>query len=72
MEETIAHLRLKYESFKRNEESALAVRTEAYLVLGEAQQKGKNSIVDEVEDMLLDLESYLEENRCNCNRNCNR
>ena len=71
MEETIANLRLNYERFKRNEKSALAVRKEAYLVLRKAQQQGRKDVVDEVEDILLDLESSLQESRCNCSRNCN-
>ena len=71
MEEKIADLRLKFDGFKRNEESALIVRQEAYLVLDEARRMGRNDVVDEIEDMLIDLELSIGENRCNCSRNCN-
>ena len=70
MEEKITNLRLKFDGFIKNKESALIVRKEAYLVLDEARQMGRNDIVDEVEDMLIDLESSLGDNKCNCSRNC--
>ena len=71
MEEKIANLRLKFDGFMKNEESALIVRKEAYLVLNEARKMGRNDIVDEVADMLIDLELSIGENKCNCSRNCN-
>jgi uncharacterized protein YpiB (UPF0302 family) len=66
MEEKITNLRLKFDGFMKNKESALIVRKEAYLVLDEAHQMGRNDIAD----MLIDLESSLGENKCNCSRNC--
>jgi len=71
MENKIADLRLKFDAFMKNNENALIVRKEAYLVLDEARRIGRNDVVDEVEDMLIDLESSIGENsRCNCSRNC--
>jgi hypothetical protein len=70
MKEKIANLRLKFDGFMRNKENALILRKEAYLVLDEARRIGRNDVVDEVEDMLIDLESSIGENRCNCSRNC--
>jgi hypothetical protein len=70
MEEKIANLRLKFDDFMKKKESALIVRKEAYCVLDEARRMGRNDVVDEVEDMLIDLESSIRENRCNCSRNC--
>ena len=70
MEEKIANLWSKFDGFMKDKESALIARKEAYLVFDEARRMGKNDIIDEVEDMLIDLESSIGENRCNCSRNC--
>ena len=48
MEDEVARLRLKFDSFMKNEESALTVRKEAYLALDKARRMGRNDIVDEV------------------------
>ena len=68
MEDKIESLRKKYEGFKRGEESVLAVRDEAQLLLEEARKKGDHDITEEIEDMLIDLEFSIEENRCKCHR----
>jgi len=68
MEDKIESLRRKYEGFKRGEESVLAVRDEAQLVLEEARKRGDPEIIEEVENMLIDLEFSIEENRCKCHR----
>jgi len=68
MENKIESLRRKYADFKRGEESVLAVRDEAQLVLEEARRKGNPEVLEEVEDMLIDLEFSIEENKCKCHR----
>ena len=69
MEDKIESLRRKYESFKRGEESVLTVRDEARLMLEKARKKGARAeILEEVENMLIDLEFSIEENRCKCHR----
>lgn len=55
----------KYERFRR-EEDVLAVKDEAWLLLREAQMKGKIEILEEVEDMLVDLGFSVEESECKC------
>ena len=68
MVDRIEGLRRKYQGFKRGEESAFALRDEAKLVLDEARTKGDPKILEEVEDMLIDLEFSIEENKCKCHR----
>ncbi len=68
MEDKIESLRRKYEGFKRGEESVLTVREEAQLMLEKARKKGDPEILEEVENMLIDLEFSIEENRCKCQR----
>jgi len=68
MKDKIENLRTKYEGFKRGKESALAVRDEAQSVLEEAVKRGNPKIVVEVEDMIIDLEFSVEENKCKCHR----
>ena len=48
----------------------LAVGDEARLVLEEAKRSGNHEVLEEVEDMLVDLEFSIEENRCKCHRKC--
>jgi len=40
------------------------------LVLEEARRKGDREAMEEVEDMLLDLEFAIEENRCKFHKKC--
>ena len=68
MENQIERLRNKYTRFKNGKESVLAVRDSAILVLGEAKKRDKPAILEEVQDMLIDLEFAIEENKCNCPR----
>ncbi len=68
MRDKIESLRRKYEDFKRGKESVLAVRDEAQLVLEEARKRGNPKIVEEIEDMVIDLEFSIEENKCKCHR----
>ena len=70
MEDKIQSLRRKYEGFKRGEEDVFAVRDEARSVLDDARKKGKRGVLEEVEDMLIDLEFSIEENRCKCRCKC--
>jgi hypothetical protein len=68
MENQIERLRNKYTRFKSGKESVLAVRDVAILVLDEAKKRDKTTILDEVQDMLIDLEFAIEENKCNGHR----
>ena len=68
MKEQIANLKLKYENFKKGNENPYIVRTEALLVLEEAKKKGYDQVIDEVEEMLMDIQFSINENKCNCNR----
>lgn len=68
MESKIESLRRKYKDFRRGKEDVLAVRHEAMLVLEEARRNGYSEVTDEVEDMLIDLEFSIEENKCKCHR----
>ncbi len=68
MENKIESLRRKYKDFRRGKENALAVRHEALLVLDEARRDGYFEVTGEVEDMLIDLEFSIEENKCKCHR----
>ncbi len=68
MEDRIEILRRKYEGFKRGEEDALGVMDEARSVLEEVKNKENLKIADEIEELLLDLEFSLEENKCKCHR----
>lgn len=68
MENKVAHLRKKYQAFKKGKESALAVRDAAQLVLEEAMKRGDSEISEEIEDMIIDLLFSINENKCNCNR----
>ncbi len=66
MENRVEGLRRRYEGFKRGEEDAFKVRDEAYSVLKEIRKMGNHEAIDEVADMLLDLESSIEESKCKC------
>jgi len=70
MNQKLANLRLKYESFKKGNENAFVVRSEALAVLEEAKEKGNEQIINEVEEMLIDLLASIQESKCNCNRSC--
>ncbi len=70
MEDKIQRLRRMYEGFKRGEEDVFAVRDEARSVLDDARKKGELGVLEEVEDMLIDLEFSIEENRCKCRCKC--
>jgi hypothetical protein len=61
---------LKYESFKKGNENVFMVRSEALVVLEGAKEKGNEQIIDEVEEMLVDILSSIQESKCNCNRSC--
>jgi len=59
---------MKYENFKKGNENPYAVRAEALRVLEEARENGDKNMIDEIEDILLDIEFSLNENKCNCSR----
>ena len=64
----ISRLKLKFENFKKGNENPYAIRTEALKVLEDAKEKGDKNMINEIEDMLLDIELWINENKCNCNR----
>ena len=66
MEDKIQSLRRKYEGSKKGAEDVLAVRDEALLVLEEVGRKGDRETEEEIENMLIDLEFSIEENKCKC------
>jgi hypothetical protein len=70
MENNVEKLRKRYEGFKRGEEDASTVRNEALLVLKDAKERGNREVLETVEDMLVDLEFSIEENRCKCHQKC--
>ena len=55
-------------AFRQGEENVLAVRDEAQVVLEAAKKSGNQEILEEVEDILIDLEFSIEENKCKCHR----
>ena len=68
MKDKVEDLRRKYKSFGKGEEDPLTVRREAMLVFEEAKKSGRHEIMVEVEDMLVDLEFSIEENKCKCHQ----
>lgn len=68
MKEDIEKLREKFKNFRKGSTSALSVRTNALSLLEFAKSQGDVEVVDEIEDMLMDLEFSIEENKCNCHR----
>ena len=67
MKTKIADLKLKYESFKKRNENPYTVKSEALKILEAAKENGENQILDEVEDILMDVQITIDENKCNCN-----
>jgi len=70
MENKVERLRRKYKGFRKGVEDVSAVRNEALLVLKDAIEKEDREVLEEVEDMLIDLEFSIEENKCKCHRKC--
>ena len=68
MENKVVTLRRMYKSFRKGEEDPLAVKSEAMLVFKDVEVRGDRKIIEEVEDMLIDLEFSIEENKCKCHR----
>lgn len=64
MKDTIEILRRKYEGFKKGKEDVLAVRDQVRSAWEEARKEENNEVVDELEDMLMDLEVSIQENKC--------
>jgi len=70
MEDKVESLRRKYKSFKRGKEDASAVKSKAMSALEEANRRGDQKTVEEVEDMIIDLQFSIEEDKCKCHRKC--
>jgi len=68
MKNRVESLRRKYESFRKGKEDPLAVRSEAMILLKEARNNGDHKTMDEVEDMLIDIQFSIEENKCKCHQ----
>ena len=68
MQDAIERLRRRYAAFKQGETSVLTVKDEAQLMLDAAKKSGNQAILEEVEDILIDLEFSIEENKCKCHR----
>jgi len=65
---TIETLRKKYEGFKKGEEDVLAIRDQVHLALKETGKEGNDEIAEELEDMLMDLEFSIEEDKYTCHK----
>ena len=65
---TIESLRKRYQSFKKGEADVSAVRDQVSHALEEAKSHGNDSLFDELEDMLMDLEFSIEDNKCKCHK----
>ena len=68
MKEDIEKLRIDFKNFRKGNTSALSVKTNALSLLEVAKSEGDSEVVDEIEDMLMDLEFSIEENKCNCHK----
>jgi phosphoribosyl-ATP pyrophosphohydrolase len=68
MQDAIERLQRRYAAFKKGEASVLAVKDEAQAVLEAAKKSDNQGILEEVEDILIDLEFSIEENKCKCHR----
>ena len=73
MKEALEKLREDYKSFRKGNKSNLSVKASALSLLNVAESKGEVEVVEEIKDMLVELESSIEENKCNCHRgNCHK
>ncbi|UCH32096.1 MAG: hypothetical protein JSV05_01515 [Candidatus Bathyarchaeota archaeon] len=68
MGDTIETLRKRYESFKKGEVDVSTVRNLVCLALEEAKSHGNDTLFDELEDMLMDLEFSIEDDKCKCHK----
>ena len=68
MRNGVESLRRKYDSFRKGEEDPLAVRKVAMILLEETERNGDHETMNEIEDMLMDLQFSIEENKCKCHR----
>jgi len=70
MEERIDNLRRMYERFRKGKEDVFVVKAEAILLLEEAKRSKNQEILNEIEDMLIDLQFSIEEEKCKCHSKC--
>ena len=68
MKYSIVNLREDFKAFIKGEKSNLAVKSNALSLLEMAKNNGETDVVNEIEDMLIDLEFSIAENKCNCHR----
>ncbi|UCE96738.1 MAG: hypothetical protein JSV51_03870 [Candidatus Bathyarchaeota archaeon] len=72
MEERIESLKKKYQTLEKGEGDALALKDETQLLLKEVRKKGNQKSMEELEDILIDLELSIEDNKCKCHRKSSR
>ena len=65
---SIENLREDFKDFMKGEKSDLSVKSSAISLLEGAKNNGKTDIVNEIEDMLIDIEFSIAENKCNCHK----
>ncbi|MEM0358131.1 MAG: hypothetical protein QXL77_07170 [Candidatus Bathyarchaeia archaeon] len=67
MENKIASFKSKYERFLKNGgEDPLALKAEAERLLAEVKTSGNKSLVEELEEILMELTLSVEETKCHC------
>jgi hypothetical protein len=70
MKGRVESLRRKYRGFRRGKTDAYVVRSAAVSILEEANESGDQKTIEEIEDMLIDLQFSIEEDKCHCHRRC--
>lgn len=58
----IETLRREYERFKKNRGDVRAIRDKVYI----AFEKATGKVADELEDMLMNIDIYIADNKCAC------
>jgi len=67
MEKAYRSLKTKYERFLRDgAQDPLALKADIEKLLAEARAKGNHTLVEELEEILIDLTFSAEEMKCNC------
>lgn len=64
----IKNLREDFKDFIKGEKSNLSVKSSAISLLELAKNNGETDVVNEIEDMLIDIEFSITENKCNCHK----
>ena len=64
----IENLREDFKDFIKGEKSNLSIKSSAISLLELAKNNGETDVVNEIEDMLIDIEFSITENKCNCHK----